>query len=277
MIDRAFTKAEARYIPNGAAQHGRHGAPDPHRRPRRLLLPAVPVRRGDAGHADRALGVLRPARLRARRAGPRSPTRTCARRSSPAAPRSSAARRDDVRSIDLAPTAAFLLGIPEPQQSQGVVRRDLLEDGARRTRRSRSSGSTTSTVSSTQTTTHDRRPRPSTSAARAQLATMFDEEAAALPGPTLLLAGGRQRRRVAAELGAAGGHADDRRRERVGARRDELRQPRVRLRRRAHPRARGARELPVPVDQHRRRGHRPGARLGQAVDGLPRQRRHASA
>ena len=34
-----------------------------------------------------------------------------------------------MRSIDLAPTAAFLLGVPAPQHSQGVVRRDLLDDG----------------------------------------------------------------------------------------------------------------------------------------------------
>ena len=127
VIDRAFTKAEARYIPNGARQHGRHGAPDPHGRPRRVLRAAVPVRRGHAGHADRPLGVLRPARLRARRAGPRQRTRTCARRSSPAARRSRAASRADVRSIDLAPTAAFLLDVPVPQHSQGVVRRDLLD------------------------------------------------------------------------------------------------------------------------------------------------------
>ena len=30
VIDRVYTKAEARYIPNGAEQHGRHGPPDPH-------------------------------------------------------------------------------------------------------------------------------------------------------------------------------------------------------------------------------------------------------
>ena len=65
MIDRAYTKAEARYIPNGPGIDRRHGAPDPHRRPGRLRLPAVPVRRGDPGHAGRAVGVLRPARLRA--------------------------------------------------------------------------------------------------------------------------------------------------------------------------------------------------------------------
>ena len=35
----------------------------------------------------------------------------------------------DVRSIDLAPTAAFLLDIPVPQQSQGEVLLDLLDEG----------------------------------------------------------------------------------------------------------------------------------------------------
>ena len=57
------------------------------------------------------------------------------------------------------------------------------------------------------------------SAAPAHLATMFDEELGqpARPGPDP--GRRRQRRRVAAELGAARGHADDRRRERLGPRR----------------------------------------------------------
>ena len=71
VIDRAYTKAEARYIPNGAGSDRRHGAPDAHGRPRRLRLPAVPVRRRHARHARRPLGLLRPARLRAGRAEPR--------------------------------------------------------------------------------------------------------------------------------------------------------------------------------------------------------------
>ena len=36
----------------------------------------------------------------------------------------------DVRSIDLAPTAAFLLGIPEPQHSQGRVLLDVVKGGS---------------------------------------------------------------------------------------------------------------------------------------------------
>ena len=71
VIDRTFTKAEARYIPNGPDSTADMAHPDPDRRPRRVLLPALPVRRGDPGHADRPVGVLRPARLRARRPGPR--------------------------------------------------------------------------------------------------------------------------------------------------------------------------------------------------------------
>ena len=66
----------------------------------------------------------------------------------------------------------------------------------------------------------------------------------------------RQRRRLAAELRAARGHAGDRRRERVGPRRHVVRQPRVRLRRRAAAEAPGAGELPVPGDEHRREGDR---------------------
>ncbi len=68
VIDRAFTKAEARYIPNGPELDDRHGAPDTDRRPRRVLHAAVPVRRRHPGHADRPVGVLRAARLRPRRA-----------------------------------------------------------------------------------------------------------------------------------------------------------------------------------------------------------------
>ncbi len=38
-----------------------------------------------------------------------------------------------LRTIDIAPTIAYIMGIPEPQQSQGVVRLDLLKGGDART------------------------------------------------------------------------------------------------------------------------------------------------
>ncbi len=114
--------------PQRPGHHGRHGPPDAHRRPRRLLLPALPVRRRDAGHAGRALAVLRPARLRAGRPGPRRTTSTCGRPSSPAA-RASPRARSTASTIDLAPTLAYMLGIPEPQHSQGRVLLEVVKGG----------------------------------------------------------------------------------------------------------------------------------------------------
>ena len=46
----------------------------------------------------------------------------------------------DARSIDLAPTLAFLLGIPEPQHSQGKVLLDVVRRRQDATRRCRSWG-----------------------------------------------------------------------------------------------------------------------------------------
>ena len=97
---------------------------------------------------------------------------------------------DDVRSIDLAPTAAFLLGVPAPQHSQGIVRRDIIDDGDDFTPvnivglndfhgQLDADGTTT---------LDDATPAPVGGAA--QLATMFDEEAARCPGQSLLLAAG---------------------------------------------------------------------------------------
>ena len=171
---------------------------------------------------------------------------------------------DDVRSIDLAPTAAFLLGVPEPQQSQGVVRRDLLDDGR---------DFTPVTIVGLNDfhgqleADHDDDDTISTSpvGGAAQLATMFDEEAQALPGPTLLLAGGDNvgasppnsalledmptidvENAWGLDATAFGNHEFD---YGVGA----------------DPQAEARVELPVPVGEHRRRGDGRGARLHQAV------------
>src|SRR3954463_11724286 len=99
---------------------------------------------------------------------------------------------DDVRSIDLAPTAAFMAGIPAPQQSQGVVRRDLLEDGHRFT--------PLSIIGLNDFHGQPEAPAfvgdngvpfgPGGAGGASQLAAMFDEEAAKLPKPSLLLAAG---------------------------------------------------------------------------------------
>ena len=97
---------------------------------------------------------------------------------------------DDVRSIDLAPTAAFLLDIPAPQHSQGVVRRDLLEDGRKYKPISIVGLNDFHGQLDAAALTLDGRTLNGAAGGAAELATMFDEEAAALPGRTLLLAAG---------------------------------------------------------------------------------------
>ena len=222
---------------------------------------AVPVRRGDARHADRALGVLRPARLRAGRAGPRQQheharhvpggrqgDRPRRRRRRPQH-RPRADRGVPARHPGAAAQPGRRAARParrRPQVHAAVDRR------AERLPRSARPGDARRSTAATS----------AASAAPAQLATMFDEEAAPLPGPDAAAGRRRQRRRLAAELGAAPGHPGDRRRERVGPRRHQLRQPRVRLRARAHPVPPGAGELPVPGDQHRRDGPRAARRTG---------------
>ena len=179
-------------------------------------------------------------------------------------PRIEEGKAKDIRSIDLAPTMAFLLGIPAPQNSQGVVRRDFIRDSGDYTPISivglndfhGQLDQTTGTIDNL------------TETARRRAAARHDVRRGGgrAARPDAAAGGGRQRRRLTAELGAAGGPADDRRGERVGARRHELRQPRVRLRRAADPRAGGAGAVPVAVGEHRRRRARAGARLDPAVD-----------
>ncbi len=82
----------------------------------------------------------------------------------------------NVRSIDLAPTVAFLLGVPVPQQSQGVVRRDIIDDGDRYTPISIVGLNDFHGQLEPTTTTIDGRAVDVGGAG--QLATLFDEEAA---------------------------------------------------------------------------------------------------
>ena len=71
VIDRAFTKAEARYIPNGPGSTADMAHPT---RTGDLVVFSYPPYQFDAatpGTLDRAVALLRPARLRAGRPGPR--------------------------------------------------------------------------------------------------------------------------------------------------------------------------------------------------------------
>ena len=94
-----------------------------------------------------------------------------------------------VRSIDLAPTAAFMLRIPTPQQSQGIVRRDLLDNGDDYKALSIIGLNDFHGQLDPTTRTYDNALTAAVGGA-SQLASMFDEEADRLPGRTLLLSGG---------------------------------------------------------------------------------------
>jgi 2',3'-cyclic-nucleotide 2'-phosphodiesterase (5'-nucleotidase family) len=187
VIDRAFTKAEARHIPNGPGSTADMAHPT---RTGDLVVFSAPPYQFDAatpgtliarsaffgqhGYVPDLQDIARDINMRATfLAGGDAIDRGVV---------------DDVRSIDLAPTAAFLLDIPVPEHSQGVVRRDLLDAGRRYTPLSIIGlndfhGQLDQTTSSLD-------GRTVTVGGAAQLATLFDEEASFLPGETLLLAAG---------------------------------------------------------------------------------------
>jgi 2',3'-cyclic-nucleotide 2'-phosphodiesterase (5'-nucleotidase family) len=187
VIDRAFTKAEARYIPNGP--HSTADMANPTRTGDLVVFSTPPYQFdaetpgklialsaffGQHGYVPDVQDLRSNTNMRATfLAGGTGIERGKVR---------------DVRSIDLAPTAAFLLGVPAPQQSQGVVRRDLLEHRGGVTPISILGLNDFHGQLEPTATTQDGRSVPVGGAG--QLATMFDEEAARLPGPTLMLAAG---------------------------------------------------------------------------------------
>jgi 2',3'-cyclic-nucleotide 2'-phosphodiesterase (5'-nucleotidase family) len=96
--------------------------------------------------------------------------------------------RIDARTIDLAPTLAYLLGVPEPQQSQGRVLLEAIKGG---------DGVTPVNIIGLNDFHGQLDPTNLTFDGIAQpvggasfLATMFDSEASAVPGESLLLAAG---------------------------------------------------------------------------------------
>ncbi len=96
--------------------------------------------------------------------------------------------RFDVSSIDIAPTIAYLMGVPEPQHSQGRVLLEVLR-GTGGVRPLTIIGLNDFHGQLDPTTMVVDGLNVSVGGA-GQLATMFDEDAARLPGPALLLAGG---------------------------------------------------------------------------------------
>ncbi len=188
MIDRAYTKAEARYIPNG---------------PNSTADMAHPTRTGDLvvfAYPPYQFDAATPGTLVARSAffgqhGYVPDVQDLANNINMRATFLAGGKAikpnvvaNNIRTIDLAPTIAYLLGIPEPQQAQGMVRLDLLRGGPART-----------LVPVIGLTDFHGQLEPSSFTidgrnvsvgGSAQLATMFDEEAAQLPPGSFLFASG---------------------------------------------------------------------------------------
>ena len=187
VIDRAYTKAEARYIPNGASSTADMSHPT---RTGDLVVFSTPPYQFDAatpgtliarsaffgqhGYVPDVQDLDTNTNMRATFLAGGTAIRGGTKRG--------------VRSIDLAPTAAFLLDVPAPQHSQGVVRRDVVRTGRGYTPVSIVGLNDFHGQLDPTTFTIDGKAIPVGGAG--QLATLFDEEADALPGRTLLLAAG---------------------------------------------------------------------------------------
>ncbi len=188
MTDRAYTKAEARYIPNGAASTADMAHPT---RTGDLVVFSFPPYQYDAatpgtlvarsaffgqhGYVPDVQDLANNINMRAAFLAGGGQVR----------PNTVAA---NLRSIDLAPTIAYLLGVPIPQHAQGIVRLDLLKGGQSRT--------LVPVVGLTDfhgqldQTTYSMDGRNISVGGAAQLATMFDEEAAQFPSDSFLFASG---------------------------------------------------------------------------------------
>ena len=196
VIDRVFTKAEARYIPNGAGSTADMAHPT---RTGDLVVFSYPPYQFDA--ATPGTLIARSAFFGQHGYVPdiqHLPSNTNMRATFLAGGKAiEHGVVSNVRSIDLAPTAAFLLDIPVPQQSQGEVLLDMLDRGDQYTPVN-VVGLTDfhGQLEAAPATIVGRNTLPGEIAAlpvggAGQLATLFDAEAAAfLPGQTALLASG---------------------------------------------------------------------------------------
>ena len=270
MIDRVFTKAEARYIPNG---------------PNSTADMAHPTRTGDVVafsfppyqfDAETPGTLVAPSHFFGQHGYVPDVQDLAAnvnmRATFLAGGDGIAKGQVTARTIDLAPTLAFLLGIAEPQHNQGRVLLDVVKGGE--------------LVQADLRDRAQRLPRPAradddhlfdgltqTVGGGAFLATLFDEDFAALPHPGLLLAAGDNvgasppnsalledmpaidvENAWGLDATSYGNHEFDYGVERL-------------------PEAPGAGEVPVPGDEHRREGDREGALVGHALQGVHDQRR----
>lgn len=186
VIDRAFTKAEARYIPNGAGTTADMAHPT---RTGDLVVFSFPPYQFDAatpgtliarsaffgqhGYVPDVQDLEANVNMRATfiAGGPGIAGR----------------RVDGVRTIDLAPTIAYILDVPEPQHSQGVVRLDLLKGAPSRTLIPLIG--LTDFHGQLDPTTIAMDGRNVSVGGASQLATMFDQDAAPFGGSHLFASG----------------------------------------------------------------------------------------
>ncbi len=187
MIDRVFTKAEARYIPNGPGSTTDMAHPT---RTGDVIAFSYPPYQYDA----ETPGVLvAPSHFFGQHGyvpDVQDLSANINMRATFLAGGDGIAKGEvTARSIDLAPTLSFLLGIPEPQHSQGTVLLDVLRRGNAYKQIS-IIGLNDFHGQLDQTTLLGDNGIAQTVGGAPFLATLFDEEDAALPGASLLLAGG---------------------------------------------------------------------------------------
>ena len=187
MIDRVFTKAEARYIPNGPGSTADMAHPT---RTGDVVAFSYPPYQFDA----ETPGTLVAASHFFGQHGYVPDVQDLAaninmRATFLAGGEGIAKGQVTARTIDLAPTLAFLLGIPEPQHSQGRVLLDVLKGGNSYKPISLIGLNDFHGQLDPTTMVFDNTLTGSVGGA-AFLATMFDQELAALPEPGLILAGG---------------------------------------------------------------------------------------
>jgi 2',3'-cyclic-nucleotide 2'-phosphodiesterase (5'-nucleotidase family) len=186
VIDRTFTKAEARYIPNGPGSTADMAHPT---RTGDLVAFAYPPYQFDAATPGTLVAPSHFFGQHGYVPDVQSLSGNTNMRATFVAGGTGIAKGTvDARTIDLAPTLAFILGIPEPQMSQGRVLLDILKGGP--SYKPISIVGLTDFHGQLESTTTSIDGKNVAVGGAAYLATMFDEEFAALPKPGLLLASG---------------------------------------------------------------------------------------
>lgn len=186
VMDRAFTKAESRYIPNGPGSTSDMAHPT---RTGDLVAFSYPPYQFDAATPGTLVAASHFFGQHGYVPDVQDLDANVNMRATFLAGGAGIARgKVAARSIDLAPTLAFLLDVPVPEQSQGRVLLDVVSGGSRYKPVSVVGLNDFHGQLDPTNRAFDTRTSPVGGAAF--LATMFDEEAAALPGQELILAGG---------------------------------------------------------------------------------------